>query len=75
MITVTLTAPKYYSKGNAHYRSGDIPWKSAPAVVLNWATKRDDAVALCNGNSDCMHATSPGNLQTPKPKPKKKQIN
>jgi hypothetical protein len=68
-MIVTQTATKYaekrVGKSNAHYRSGDIPWKSAPAVVLSCATNRDDAVALCNGNNDCMHAISPGNLQTP----------
>ena len=55
-------------QSNAHYRSGDmwvsVPWRRAPAVVLNWATMRADAVAQCNGSKDCMHAISSGNLHT-----------
>lgn len=56
-----LTEQSWSSRGTVHM---SVPWRRAPAVVLNWATMRADAVAQCNGSKDCMHAISSGNLHT-----------
>jgi len=39
-----------------------LPWSNVSAVALSCGTIRAEATALCNGNNDCTHANSPGNL-------------
>jgi hypothetical protein len=39
------------------------PWSNVSAVALSCGTIRAEATALCNGNNDCTHANSPGNLK------------